>query len=119
MKKLIFILTIALFAILLLASATSASRVIGVMLSPGYYTGGHQIGQSGFGIYNISGDISIISGKSTQFYYMFGENFLKVNIDKPQPKGIKTVSPTNLPPVPEVLLPDLPGPDWSPSFSAP
>ncbi len=111
MQKLIVCMLIAVFMLLLAVSPVSASRAAGISLSPGFSFGGH------FSSTSASGSISTVSGTVTQNFGIFGSDFLQVNVA--QPKVTKTSLLPSKPAMPEAFLPNLPGPDWSPSFKAP
>lgn len=111
MKRLLVCLLIVLFLLLLAVSPVSASRAAGISLSPGFSFGGH------FASTTASGSISMVSGRVTQNFAVFGSDFLQVNVTQP-----KTTKASLLPSkqvIPEVFLPDLPGPNWTPSFKVP
>jgi hypothetical protein len=116
MKKLTVCMIIAVFLLLLLGSTASAFRTAGVVTPQQYYSGGHMT-QSGLWSSSSGGYVFFSFGKKAQGPGIFGDNFLK--IDFPQTSVQFSEWSTTPQKSPTITLTNLPGPNWSPSFSAP
>ncbi len=116
MKKLTVYMIIAVFLLLLVGSNVSAYRTAGIVTTQQYYSGGHMT-QSGLWSSSSGSYVFFSFGKKTQGPDIFGDHFLK--IDFPQATVQFSEWSTTPQQSPTIELTNLPGADWSPSFSAP